>query len=49
MKRRTWTAGLLALAAAMSTASAHEFKSGDLSIGHPYARPTAPSQPTGGG
>ncbi len=33
----------------VSTASAHEFKSGDLSIGHPYARPTAPSQPTGGG
>ncbi|MEO6747561.1 MAG: copper chaperone PCu(A)C [Caldimonas sp.] len=49
MKRRTWATGLLALAAAMSTASAHEFKAGDLSIGHPYARPTAPSQPTGGG
>ena len=50
MTRRTWTAGLLALAAAVSmTASAHEFKAGDLSIGHPYARPTAPSQPTGGG
>ena len=49
MKRRSWVIGLWALAAAVSTASAHEFQSGDLSIGHPYARPTAPSQPTGGG
>jgi copper(I)-binding protein len=34
------------LAAAVS---AHEYKVGNISIGHPYARPTAPAQPTGGG
>ena len=28
---------------------AHEYQAGGLTIGHPYARPTAPSQPTGGG
>ena len=28
---------------------AHEYRAGSLTIGHPYARPTAPSQPTGGG
>ena len=28
---------------------AHEYKVGNISIGHPYARPTAPAQPTGGG
>ena len=43
--------GLLAFAFAVATSaiSARDFKSGDLSIGHPHARPTAPSQPTGGG
>ena len=30
-------------------AAAHEYAIGGLAIGHPYARPTAPSQPTGGG
>ena len=49
MKRRIGVTALLGFAAVVSTVSAHEFKSGDLSIGHPYARPTAPSQPTGGG
>jgi hypothetical protein len=37
---------LLTTAAA---AGAHEFQIGALTIGHPFARPTAPSQPTGGG
>jgi hypothetical protein len=43
--------GLLALAFAVgaSSISARDFQTGDLSIGRPYARPTAPSQPTGGG
>ena len=49
MNARTFAVGLLSLTAALSAVSAHEFKSGNLSIGHPYARPTAPSQPTGGG
>ena len=42
-------AGLLAFAAATSSGSARDVTAGNLSIGHPYARPTAPSQPTGGG
>jgi periplasmic copper chaperone A len=43
--------GLLALAFAVgaSSISARDFQAGVLSIGRPYARPTAPSQPTGGG
>ena len=49
MRMRNVAAGLLSFAAAVSAVSAHEFKFGTLSIGHPYARPTAPSQPTGGG
>jgi len=32
-----------------TAASSHEFVHGTLTIGHPYARPTAPAQPTGGG
>lgn len=28
---------------------AHDFKAGTLAIGHPWARPTAPGQPVGGG
>jgi len=38
-----------ALLSALSFASqAHEFMLGDIAIGHPYARATAPGQPTGG-
>ena len=40
-------AGLLVLATL--AASAHEFKLGSITIGHPYARATAAGQPTGGG
>ena len=29
-------------------AGAHEYKAGDLKIGHPWARMTAPGQPSGG-
>jgi copper(I)-binding protein len=39
----------LAFGIAAFTASAHEFKLGAITIGHPYARTTAPGQPTGGG
>ena len=46
MKRHLFASALLLAAAA---ASAHEFKVGNVSIGHPYARPTAASQPTGAG
>lgn len=29
-------------------ANAHDYKAGDLNIGHPWARPTVPGQPSGG-
>jgi len=32
-----------------STAHAHDYTLGALTIAHPHARPTAPGQPTGGG
>lgn len=38
-----------ALVLASAFAHAHSFKLGDIDIGHPYARVTAPGQPTGGG
>jgi copper(I)-binding protein len=38
---------LLLLAALSFTASAHEYKAGELKIGHPWARTTAPGQPSG--
>lgn len=38
----------VALAAAGLVAQAHEFKLGAITIGHPYARSTAPGQPNGG-
>jgi periplasmic copper chaperone A len=38
----------LALACAMSTAVAHDYKLGALSIEHPWARPTLPGQGVGG-
>jgi copper(I)-binding protein len=40
-------AALVVLAAA--PVLAHDFKLGDIAIGHPYARPSAPSQRTGAG
>lgn len=40
---------LLAAALAVGgSAHAHEYKAGDISVGHPYARPTVPNQPAGG-
>jgi periplasmic copper chaperone A len=39
----------LALAAGATAASGHEFKIGDINIGHPYARTTAAGQASGGG
>jgi periplasmic copper chaperone A len=38
----------LSLSALALVAHAHSFKLGELTIGHPYARATAPGQPTGG-
>ncbi|MES2102179.1 MAG: copper chaperone PCu(A)C [Pseudomonadota bacterium] len=38
-----------ALMLASAIAHAHSFKLGEIDIGHPYARVTAPGQPTGGG
>lgn len=38
----------LSLTAAALSAHAHSFKLGELTIGHPYARATAPGQPAGG-
>ena len=49
MSMRTLVVGLWSFAVAVSTVSAHEFTAGNLSIGHPYSRPTAPSQSNGGG
>jgi copper(I)-binding protein len=39
----------LLLAALARPALAHDYKLGDLEIGHPWARATAPSAPTGAG
>jgi len=41
-------AGALLSAAASLAVQAHEFTVGEIAIGHPYARATAPGQPTGG-
>jgi periplasmic copper chaperone A len=38
----------LSLTALAFSAHAHSFKLGELRIGHPYARSTAPGQPAGG-
>ncbi|MEP7056910.1 MAG: copper chaperone PCu(A)C [Caldimonas sp.] len=46
MKTHLIAAMLLLCAAAVP---ANEYRAGSLTIDHPYARPTAPSQPTGGG
>ena len=47
MNLRSTISGL-ALAIAAIAAHAHSFKVGDIAIGHPHARATAPGQPTGG-
>lgn len=47
MNLKTLFVGVL-LSAAATLALAHEFKLGDLTVGHPYARATAPGQPNGG-
>lgn len=47
----TFTRRLLAalsLSAVALASHAHSFKLGELTIGHPYARATAPGQPAGG-
>ena len=46
LTRRLLTA--LSLSTIALAAHAHSFKVGELTIGHPYARATAPGQPTGG-
>ena len=38
-----------ALTLCVASALAHEYNAGALKIGHPYSRPTAPSQSIGGG
>lgn len=48
MNRRHLLAAALLITAAAHTA-AHEFKAGAITIGHPWARPTAAGQPVGGG
>src|SRR5438105_2943908 len=47
MTLRTLMTGL-ALAFFALLAQAHSYKVGNIAIGHPYARATAPGQPTGG-
>ena len=37
------------LLATLSIASAHDYKSGDLTIGHPWSRATLPNAPVAGG
>src|SRR5207247_4035876 len=47
MKLHRILAGL-AVGLALGTAQAHSFQLGQITIGHPYARATAPGQPIGG-
>ena len=47
MRLRHLIAGL-ALSGIALLAPAHEYRLGQIAIGHPYARSTAPGQPTGG-
>ncbi|GAB4555054.1 MAG: hypothetical protein Tsb007_11700 [Rhizobacter sp.] len=49
MKKLTRYAALATLGLASLAAHAHSFKLGAIEIGHPYARATAPGQPSGGG
>ncbi len=48
MFRRTATA-VAAFIAAVSSAAAHDFKAGEIEIGHPWSRPTPPSAPVASG
>ena len=48
MNLRLILAGVVLCLAGIA-AQAHSFKIGSIVIGHPYARATAPGQPTGGG
>ena len=47
MNLKLLLAGVL-LGAASTLVLAHEFKLGAITVGHPYARATAPGQPNGG-
>ena len=49
MNTKLWTPMLAAALAALCLgAAAHEYQAGTLKIGHPWARMTAPGQPSGG-
>ncbi|MBP0600088.1 copper chaperone PCu(A)C [Herbaspirillum sp. LeCh32-8] len=48
LQRATGIAAAAALLAAAPLSQAHEYKLGQLEIGHPYARATVPGQPAGG-
>ncbi|WP_034297960.1 copper chaperone PCu(A)C [Herbaspirillum sp. RV1423] len=39
---------LIAGVALIGAAYAHDYKAGELQVGHPWARPTVPGQPSGG-
>ncbi|WDZ95545.1 copper chaperone PCu(A)C [Herbaspirillum sp. WKF16] len=47
-QRAAGIAAAAALLAAAPLSQAHEYKLGQLEIGHPYARSTVPGQPAGG-
>jgi periplasmic copper chaperone A len=49
MRRRLFSAALAAAGILAGTASAHEFKVGNLTIGHPYALETPATAKTGAG
>jgi periplasmic copper chaperone A len=49
MMKLTRYLALATLSLAAVGAQAHSFKLGAIEIGHPYARATAPGQPSGGG
>jgi hypothetical protein len=48
MKRRPLFIAGLAFGALAFAAHAHRYKVGEIDVGHPHARATAPGQPTGG-
>jgi copper(I)-binding protein len=48
MNRSSRLLAAFSLSVAALAAHAHSFKLGELTIGHPYARSTAPGQPAGG-
>ena len=49
MKTRAFIPAALAIVLAGLPAAAHDYKLGALEIGHPWARATAPTAPSGGG